>query len=233
MTADKETRAFNVHPQLLFDVIQRQAVTLTKALCEGVMNSIDAGATAVEVAVAEGHATISDDGKGFKSREEIELFFETFGQPHKPGDAVYGTFRMGRGQMFSFGRNTWRSGRFAMDVDIKNRGLDYDLSEAGDKKEGCAIRIDLYRPITLLQRREIADELRRFVRYVPVPVTVDGQRVNRDPSKEKWTSSTTTPTTSSRRAASSLYNLGVFVNDGRAALARRRRRRGDEAAVRA
>lgn len=48
-----ETRAFKVHPQLLFDVIQRQAGTLTKALCEGVMNSIDAGSKAVDVKIAE------------------------------------------------------------------------------------------------------------------------------------------------------------------------------------
>jgi hypothetical protein len=212
-----EKRVFKVHPQLLFDVIQRQAGTLTKALCEGVMNSIDAGSTAVAVELAGDSATISDDGKGFKSREEIELFFETFGQPHKPGDAVYGTFRMGRGQMFSFGRNRWRSGRFAMDVDIKGRGLDYDLAEvAGAEQNGCAIRIDLYRPLSMLQCREIADELRRFVRYVPVPVTVDGQRINRDPAKEKWDLEDDDAYYKFSQGHLSIYNLGVFVNDSRA-----------------
>jgi hypothetical protein len=211
-----EKRAFKVHPQLLFDVIQRQAGTLTKALCEGVMNSIDAGSTAITVELAEDHAVVSDDGKGFCNREEIELFFETFGQPHKPGDAVYGTFRMGRGQMFSFGRNRWRSGRFAMDVDIKGRGLDYDLTEVGEKHEGCEIRIDLYKPLTMLQCREIADELRRFVRYVPVPVTVNGQQINRDPAKEKWDLVDGDAYYKFAQGRLALYNLGVFVNDNRA-----------------
>lgn len=212
----QEKRVFKVHPQLLFDVIQRQAGTLTKALCEGVMNSVDAGSTAVSVELAGDHATISDDGKGFCSREEIELFFETFGQPHKPGDAVYGTFRMGRGQMFSFGRNRWRSGQFAMDVDIKGRGLDYDLTEIGKEQKGCEIRIDLYKPLMLLQCREIADELRRFVRYVPVPVAVDGQRINRDPAKEKWDLVDDDAYYKFSQGRLSFYNLGVFVNDSRA-----------------
>lgn len=210
-----ETRAFKIHPQLLFDVIQRQAGTLTKALCEGVMNSIDAGATAIAVTLAEDHATISDDGKGFKDRQEIELFFETFGQPHKEGDAVFGTFRMGRGQLFSFGRNRWRSGGFAMDVDIKGRGLDYDLSEATGPHKGCEIRIDLYRKLTLLSRREIADDLRRAVRYVPVPVTLDGERLNKDPAKEKWDLIDEDAYYKFSTGRLALYNLGVYVNDNR------------------
>ena len=210
-----EKRAFKVHPQLLFDIIQRQAGTLTKALCEGVMNSIDADAKRVAVELAEDHATITDDGHGFRDRQEIELFFETFGQPHKPGDATYGTFRMGRGQMFSFGRNRWRSGKFAMDVDIKGRGLDYDLAEEGEEQDGCSIRIDLYKPLSMLQTREITDELRRFVRYVPVPVTVNGTRINRDPAKEKWDFVDNDAYYKFSPGRLVIYNLGVYVNDHR------------------
>jgi hypothetical protein len=169
-----ETRAFKVHPQLLWDVIQRQAGTLTKAVAEGVMNSIDAGAKTVRVSLSDTAVSITDDGKGFRDRKEIELFFETFGQPHEEGDATYGTFRMGRGQMFSFGKNRWRSGRFSMAVDIKGKGLDYDLTEESEARDGCEIKIELYRPLSLLQRREIADDLRRSLRYVPVELTHDG-----------------------------------------------------------
>jgi hypothetical protein len=44
---------FKMHPKLLLDVIQRQAGTLSKAILEGVMNAVDAGAT---------HGAITLDG---------------------------------------------------------------------------------------------------------------------------------------------------------------------------
>jgi hypothetical protein len=211
-----ETRAFKIHPQLLFDVIQRQAGTLTKALCEGVMNSIDAGATKVEVELYANAAHIRDDGKGFPTRESIELFFETFGQPHTAGDAVYGTFRMGRGQMFSFGVNEWRSGRFEMKVDIKGRGLDYDLTETRDAQAGCEIGIDLYRPLTLLEVRSVCDDLRRMVRYVGVPVLLNGEQINKIAASDKWDFEDEYAYYRFSQGRLSIYNLGVFVNDNRA-----------------
>jgi hypothetical protein len=216
MTAKPETREFKIHPQLLFDVIQRQAGTLTKALCEGVMNSIDAGATKVEVTLTDKRASIADDGRGFPTRESIELFFETFGQPHQEGDAVYGTFRMGRGQMFSFGVNRWRSGRFAMKVDIKGRGLDYDLTEGGEDAAGCAIDIALYKPLSLLQQREIGDDLRRMVRYVAVPVLLNGEQINKVASSERWDFEDEFAFYKLGQGRLSIYNLGIFVNDHKA-----------------
>jgi hypothetical protein len=216
MTAKPETREFKIHPQLLFDVIQRQAGTLTKALCEGVMNSIDAGAAQVEVTLTEKRATIADNGKGFPTRESIELFFETFGQPHQAGDAIYGTFRMGRGQMFSFGVNQWRSGRFQMAVDIKGRGLDYDLTENAKAYPGCEIGIDLYKPLTLLEQRGAADELRRMVRFVDVPVLLNGEQINKVAATEKWDFEDDYAYYRLGQGRLALYNLGVFVNDNRA-----------------
>jgi hypothetical protein len=216
MPTKAETREFKIHPKLLFDVIQRQAGTLTKALCEGVMNSIDAGAAQVEVTLTDKRATIADNGKGFPTRESIELFFETFGQPHEEGDAVYGTFRMGRGQMFSFGVNHWRSGRFAMKVDIKGRGLDYDLTESAKAYPGCEIAIDLYKPLSLLGQRGIADELRRMVRYVDVPVLLNGEQINKVAAKESWDFEDDYAFYKLGQGRLAIYNLGVFVNDHRA-----------------
>jgi hypothetical protein len=217
MKTKPETRAFKIHPQLLFDVIQRQAGTLTKALCEGVMNSIDAGATKVEVELYANAARIRDDGKGFPTRESIELFFETFGQPHTAGDAVYGTFRMGRGQMFSFGVNEWCSGRFEMKVDIKGRGLDYELTEKkGDEQAGCDIAIDLYKPLSLLEQRGIADDLRRMVRYVDVPVLLNGEQINKIAARETWDFEDEYAYYRLGQGRLAIYNLGVFVNDSRA-----------------
>jgi hypothetical protein len=44
-----ERRGLRMHPRLLWDVITRQSGTIGKAILEGVMNSIDAGATKCEI----------------------------------------------------------------------------------------------------------------------------------------------------------------------------------------
>src|ERR1051325_290463 len=124
----EETRRFQMHHQLLHDVILRQAGTLGKALLESVMNAVDARATRCEISLTADSVIVQDDGIGFRSREEIEQFFEVFGQPHQTGEEkVYGTFRMGRGQMFAFGHNLWKTAHFEMEVDVKRSGLDYVL----------------------------------------------------------------------------------------------------------
>jgi len=147
VSATPELRRFKMHPKLLMDVIRRQAGTLGKAIVEGVQNSIDAQATGVDITTERGRVVISDDGGGFPSRDEIEKFFEVFGQPHDASERkVYGTFRMGRGQMFAFGRNQWRSGQFAMEVDIEKFGLDYQLHAGLEAAPGCRIEIALYEP---------------------------------------------------------------------------------------
>ena len=46
-----ESRTFKMHDKLLLDVIRKQAGSIQKAVLEGVMNSIEAGATRVEVSV--------------------------------------------------------------------------------------------------------------------------------------------------------------------------------------
>src|SRR6059058_5478397 len=96
-----EQRGFRMHEKLLVDVIMRQAGSIEKAILEGVMNSIEAGATRVDVKVEPRAIEITDDGRGFRSRQEIETFFETFGQPHDASEGKrWAQFRMGRGQLF-------------------------------------------------------------------------------------------------------------------------------------
>jgi hypothetical protein len=122
-----EQRQLTVHPAILYSIIKSQAGSLSKALLEAVMNAVDAGATKCSIKLDSSSFEVKDNGKGFSSRQEILDFFETFGTPHTEGDARYGKFRMGRGQMFSFGINTWQTGHFTMVVDIKGKGLDYSL----------------------------------------------------------------------------------------------------------
>lgn len=208
-----ERRRFGMHANLLYDVITKQAGTLQKAILEGVMNGVDAGASRIEITLTPDTLIISDDGKGFKDRAEIEQFFETFGTPHVEGDARYGRFRMGRGQLMAFGKNVWRTNTFKMAVDIKGSGLDYDLSALTPPQPGCLIEIELYDPLLPSERDSIDRELRSWVAYVDVPVLLNGKQISKPPTEADW--DVETPDAWFKLAASrntlSVYNLGVLV----------------------
>jgi hypothetical protein len=115
-----EQHAFTTHPRLILVSIRRQAGTVGKSVLEGVMNSVDAGATSIDIRTAAEGFTITDDGRGFADAEEVRRLFGTFGLPHDldsngvSTDAKFGTFRIGRGQLFAFGVNTWRTGTMRM-----------------------------------------------------------------------------------------------------------------------
>jgi len=213
------TRAFQMHPKLLVDVIKRQAGSIQKAILEGVMNSIEAEASMVLVDITNRQVTIQDDGKGFRSMQEIEQFFETFGQPHDASEnKVWAQFRMGRGQMFAFGKNHWRTGNFEMTVDINsmaNTALGYDLRQAKDTHKGCHIQIDLYEPLSDRDVNECKRELERSVAYVKCPVLVNGVDVAQNPEKCKWDDDSNENAyiklSNSDFKGLSIYNLGVLV----------------------
>jgi hypothetical protein len=215
-----EKRSFRMDPQLLFDVIQRQAGSISKALLEGIMNSVDAGATECIVKISPTFIEITDDGRGFRSKNEIESFFEVFGKKHDASEKkIYGTFRMGRGQMFAFGVNSWETHgdreTFKMKVDIKHEGLDYHLEvlpKTGQK--GCSIHIDLYRHLLPSDLNGTIREIEKMAKYAPLKLTINGTQVSVDPDTEKWDEITDDAYIRLRETTSlAIYNLGVWVKD--------------------
>ena len=69
MAVKEETRKLVAHEKLLIDVIKKQAGSLKKAILEGTMNSVEAGATEIDIkfrAERTGPAFLSiyDDGIG-------------------------------------------------------------------------------------------------------------------------------------------------------------------------
>src|SRR5512143_3839474 len=147
-------RKFLMHNKLLIDVIKKQTGSLHKAVTEAVMNSIEAKASYVNVTLGQDRIRIEDDGIGFTSKKQLKYCFDTFGSPHTEGESkVWASFRMGRGQLFSFGANTSRTGRFQMEVDIEKclsqdnkygGGIGYELKEGLTDHRGCSIEIRLY-----------------------------------------------------------------------------------------
>ena len=205
---------FTMDPQLLVSVIKAQAGSLSKALLEGVMNSIDAAATRVDLSLTADRFTIVDNGKGFSSKEEILQWFGRFGTPHAEGDAIYGRFRMGRGQLMAFAATTWKSGYFEMAVDIENKGMGYDLNPREEKLRGCVVEGNLYAPLSEHELLDTLAELKQFVAYALKPVYVNSELYGAPASRLKtWTAEDDDAyyRLSQEQDELLVYNQGVFV----------------------
>ncbi len=209
-----EERRFRIHPQMLYQVIVAQAGTPAKALLESVMNSIDAGASRVDITLSKSGYTVKDDGKGFAGEQEVVDFFETFGTPHQEGDTRWGKFRMGRGQGFAFATNRWRTATFEMFVDIKNKGLSYDFRKDLPFVPGCEIVGQWYQQPDDRYLNHWHESLREFCAWCHVPVWINGTKVSKNPADETWTLET--PEAWIKLTGNSVlqvYNLGVLVRD--------------------
>lgn len=218
--APKERRQLKMHQSLLWSVIHRQAGTIGKAILEGVMNSVDAGATECHIEIDRDRFEIKDNGKGFVSDQEIEEFFETFGTPHEEGDATYGRFRMGRGQMMAFGANVWHTNNYKMVVDLKpqqkgnsnNEALGYDFYKIDEHTQGCHIDVDLYDKLSPSALDNVLREIKENMKYVEIPVFLNGKQISIDPATEEW-DEITDDAYIKRKGGGTLdiYNLGVLV----------------------
>ncbi len=178
-----ERIAFSVHEAMIRSVIQNQGGTIQKAIMEAVMNSIDAGATSIAVTISNDSFTVTDNGRGMGTKEDIKRFFAVFAQPHTDGDAIHGRFRLGRGQIMYFGRCEWRSGRYSITTDVmsKERGLDskggfaFNLERIPERQDGCVLAVSLYDTMNKLGHNidAICVEIAACVLFCEVDITVN------------------------------------------------------------
>ncbi|MGP5017378.1 MULTISPECIES: ATP-binding protein [Halomonadaceae] len=192
MSVKAEARQFTVHPAIIKSIIHEQAGSFDKAVSELIMNSVDAGADTIDIQHTENKLTVTDNGCGFSSRDEILDVFETFGLPHEKGDATYGRFRVGRGQVMAFGKVSWRSGHYEMIADLvsESESFGYMLHEHKDAVTGCQVTVtgtapdDFNNP--LARCGHFAGMLKRSIRYIDVPVTFNGKQISTPPSEVSW-----------------------------------------------
>jgi len=203
---------FELDPEIIHHIIYSQAGSVAKALIELIMNSVDAGAGAVILEITPEGFTCRDDGHGFASHDDVKRYFGRFGTPHREGDATYGRFRLGRGQIMAHARTVWRSQRWQMEVDTRVMGYEYELTESGEIQEGCAISGDWYEPMSTQERMSCMQEIRDLVRYTPVSVSLNGNVITRKPELEKWDAEDDAAWYRLREdGAVSIYNQGVLV----------------------
>lgn len=207
-----DTRKFTVAPDIIYSLIKAQAGTLAKSVGECVMNSIDAGASDITITATQHLLVISDNGRGFGTRREIEECFEVFGFDHKDAARSFGQFGIGRAQLWNFCATVWTTHTFRMEVDIKQRGLDYELIDGLAPQQGIKIEGRFYETLAVDELFAFERELKELVKYVPAAVVLNGRRISKEPAKEKWSFDTPEAWIKIRETGDLyVYNLGFFV----------------------
>lgn len=208
----KERLPFELDPQIIHHIIYSQAGSIGKAIIELLMNSVDASASAVKLSITKEGFECSDDGGGFATLDDVRRHFGRFGTPHVDGDATYGRFRLGRGQIMAHASTSWRSNAWQMDVDTRAMGYNYDVSEVDQPLSGCIITGHWYAPLSDVELMSAIQEIRDLVRYTPISVLLNGRVISRDPRSEKWDAEDEFAWYRvATEGAVSLYNLGVLV----------------------
>ncbi|EOS93064.1 hypothetical protein ETR_21122, partial [Erwinia tracheiphila PSU-1] len=203
---------FELDPQIIHHIIYSQAGSIGKAVIELIMNSVDAGAKQVSVEITAEGFVCRDDGRGFASHEDVKRYFGRFGTPHQEGDATYGRFRLGRGQIMAHARTLWRSNLWQMSVDTREMGYHYDLDELTTAVPGCSVRGEWYESLSSQERLSCLQEIRDLVRYTPVIVSLNGAVITRQPALEKWDAEDDEAWYRLREeGAVAIYNQGVLV----------------------
>lgn len=187
-------REFKASSGLVEKVARKQSGVIEKAWLEAVMNSVDAGATEVNLRMEESWTDISDNGSSM-TRDEVEQYFEHFGlEDEDIEDKEFGKFRIGRGQIFNFGVNIWRAKENYMIVsldedqttvsldectttdddsiisveesiyEVNTEGLSYALLDAEPIEEGLSIHLQHYNNIEDLE--STISEFKKLARYV-------------------------------------------------------------------
>ncbi|EPB9494583.1 TPA: ATP-binding protein [Pseudomonas aeruginosa] len=203
---------FELDPQIIHHIIYSQAGSIGKAIIELLMNSVDAQAGTVRLSLTRDGFSCRDDGQGFASRADVIRYFGRFGTPHAEGDATYGRFRLGRGQIMAHASTVWHSNIWQMTVDTRAAGYHYDLVELADALQGCEITGCWYEKLSDAELMSAIQEVRDLVRYTPVNVELNDRLITRDPRSERWDFEDEFAWYRAKAdGAVSIYNQGVLV----------------------
>lgn len=184
--ASVEAHDFTVAPAIIVHLIKSQAGSIGKGVLEAIANSLDSDSTRVDITCDANTLTIQDNGVGMQSRDEVLRVFKVFGFDHTDKHRSHGKFGMGRAQLWNYCRTVWRTGQFALDVDIRERGLKFNLGSNLPRVEGLRITGTFYAPLTNVELTELQREIETLAKYATIVVTFNGKQVNRDATAESW-----------------------------------------------
>lgn len=230
-------KQFKATEGLLNDVMRKQAGSVEKAVLEGVMNSVDAGADNIAVDIKVSGMTISDDGKGM-TEEEIDEYFEKFGlKDDDIEDKEFGKFRMGRGQIFNFGKNVWHTNDNLLIVNLEEEntvvsmkgvddvfdteGLSYFIEKTEQTYDGCEVSVEFYNPLDSVDSKVKA--IKELIEFIPwlhdVSITINGDVVTKECVFDEKTENAyflfepegSVGKLPTYRTETAVYNKGAFV----------------------
>lgn len=209
-----ESREFKVSANMVYHLVFSQAGTVAKAIAELIMNSHDAGADTFELTIDKNGFEAKDNGHGFRSRKEIEDWFEQLGFDHSDElhkqEGRFSRFGLGRAQCMAFARTFWHTNTFLMGVDIKARGISYDLSIDQPQVDGCTVKGEWYEPMSFADIKTTTRELEELVAYARITVKVNGATITR--TGDKWDHETDKVFIRRKETGGlSVYNQGVLV----------------------
>lgn len=207
-----ERHSFEFSSAFLVHTVNSQSSTLAKAVLEGVMNSVDAAASKIVIDLTNASMVISDDGHGFRTRDEVLACFKVFGFDHSDHAREFGRFGLGRAQLWAFASTVWRTNEFIFDVDVRERGFDWYLGKSESKFDGLRIEAKFYKEMTNVEMVEFRSELEKLVRYSEVPIILNGEQLSKPPSESNWTVTTDEAfLRTSEGHYLAVYNQGIFV----------------------
>jgi hypothetical protein len=212
--SNAEKRDFRISNNMIFHLVFSQAGTIAKALGELVMNSQDAGADTFRLEISPEGFVASDNGHGFRSRKEIEDWFEELGFDHGDDlhqeDGRFSRFGLGRAQCMAFASTDWLTNSFCMSVDIKARGISYELKTDQAHIDGCTVKGRWYEVLSFSDLKDTLREFEELIAFTKIAVEVNGKVVNR--KNVKWDFETDAVMVKRRETGGlQVYNQGVLV----------------------
>jgi hypothetical protein len=217
---NKETLAITISNNIAIHHIYSQAGSVEKAFGEAVMNAADAKATEIRIFIADNGVdyTITDNGNGFASREEITGCFGTLGFDHTTEKEIrkartYGKFGLGRAMLWAWSRNVWKSGPFRMHVDIEANGLTYDLETTAEPLAGCTLEGEFYAPLSISELSAIQRNLKQLTQYMGLEIYFNDTLISKPLSEMSWSAETDEAyfRFSTSGGPLTVYNQGVLV----------------------
>lgn len=168
-------------------LIESQNGTVSAAISELIMNLIDKGADKCDIFLSRTDFKVTDNGVGFKDRADVENHFGCFGKKHEDGDAVFGRFRIGRGQIMALSAATWHSHEFKMVADYKHNPECFELeTNSSDFVDGCVVSGKFYKE---LGEYDLLHEIRTLcerIKYLKISIRLNGNTVTEDVDSIKW-----------------------------------------------
>jgi hypothetical protein len=122
---------------------------------------------------------------------------------------------MGRSQIMAFASTYWVSNQFEMIVDIRYRGLEYDLYENESSQVGCTIRGTWYNEIDAHAVAELVNKVRSAVQFFyRLPVFINGSQASITSNELARAVETEDAYFLSGEFCSlaSVYNLGIYTS---------------------